>query len=100
MPSNTSTKTLTPKIIGHRGACGHAPENTLISIRNAHALGARWVEFDVMLSGDDVPILYHEGQTRRHSPYEPHAMRIGEKGFLTFALWRGKDMAQPPRLMV
>ena len=59
------------------------------------------LEGSVTFEGQDQePILYRKSQTRHHSPYEPHAMRIGEKGFMTFALWRGKDMAQPPRLMV
>ncbi|MFC4250197.1 glycerophosphodiester phosphodiesterase [Sinimarinibacterium flocculans] len=34
-------------VIGHRGARGHAPENTLLSIDTAIRLGADWVEFDV-----------------------------------------------------
>lgn len=33
--------------IGHRGAMGHAPENTLKSIEKAMELGAPWVEVDV-----------------------------------------------------
>jgi len=59
------------------------------------------LEGSVTFEGQDhAPILYRKGQTRHHSAYEPHAMRIGGKGFMTFALWRGKDMAQPPKLMV
>jgi len=54
-----------PRIIGHRGAAGHAPENTLASIQKAFNLGASWVEFDVMLSGDDVPILFHDDKLDR-----------------------------------
>ncbi len=38
--------TLIPKVIGHRGAAGHAPENTLVSLEKAASLGVRWVEFD------------------------------------------------------
>ncbi len=34
-------------VIGHRGARGHAPENTLLSIDTAIRLGADWVEIDV-----------------------------------------------------
>lgn len=34
-------------VIGHRGARGHAPENTLLSIDTAIRLGAHWVEIDV-----------------------------------------------------
>lgn len=52
-------------IIGHRGAAGHAPENTLVSLRRAAELGVRWVEFDVMLSGDDVPVLFHDDTLER-----------------------------------
>ena len=54
-----------PKVIGHRGAAGYAPENTLASIRKAAELGARWVEFDVMLSQDEVPILMHDDTLNR-----------------------------------
>jgi glycerophosphoryl diester phosphodiesterase len=49
-----------PPVIGHRGAAGHAPENTLISIATAAALGATWVEFDVKLTRDGVAVLFHD----------------------------------------
>lgn len=32
---------------GHRGAKGHAPENTVLSIETALQLGASWIEVDV-----------------------------------------------------
>jgi glycerophosphoryl diester phosphodiesterase len=34
-------------VIGHRGAAGHAPENTLVSVHKALQLGAKWIEIDV-----------------------------------------------------
>jgi glycerophosphoryl diester phosphodiesterase len=49
-----------PRVIGHRGAAGHAPENTIASLKVAAALGARWVEFDVKLAGGGEPILFHD----------------------------------------
>jgi glycerophosphoryl diester phosphodiesterase len=49
-----------PRIIGHRGARANAPENTLAGIRAAHDEGARWVEFDVKLTEDGVPVLIHD----------------------------------------
>lgn len=54
-----------PPVIGHRGAAASAPENTLAALRRAAALGVRWVEFDVRLSADDVPILLHDARLER-----------------------------------
>lgn len=54
-----------PKVIGHRGACGYAPENTLESIRTAAELGARWVELDVKLTKDSVPVIFHDEDLER-----------------------------------
>lgn len=49
-----------PKVIGHRGACAYAPENTIESILTAADIGAEWVELDVMLTQDSVPIIFHD----------------------------------------
>lgn len=49
-----------PKIIGHRGASTYAPENTLEAIHTAADLGAEWVELDVKLTKDGVPIIFHD----------------------------------------
>lgn len=54
-------------VIGHRGAAAHAPENTLASLRAAVALGCRWVEFDVRLSRDGRPVLFHDDTLERTS---------------------------------
>jgi glycerophosphoryl diester phosphodiesterase len=49
-----------PKVIGHRGACGYAPENTIESIKTAADIGTKWVELDVKLTRDGVPIIFHD----------------------------------------
>ena len=49
-----------PTIIAHRGASGHAPENTLAAFAKAAELGAQWVEFDCMLAGDDTIVIHHD----------------------------------------
>lgn len=54
-----------PRVIGHRGAATYAPENTLVSLREARARGATWVEFDVKLSGDGVLMLMHDDSLGR-----------------------------------
>ena len=54
-----------PRVIGHRGAAAHAPENTLAGIRKAHELGARWVEFDVQATRDNCAVLLHDPRLER-----------------------------------
>ena len=49
-----------PQIIGHRGAAAYAPENTLEGIHTAADMGIEWVELDVKLTKDDVPIIFHD----------------------------------------
>ncbi len=51
--------------MGHRGARGHAPENTLAGLRKAAELGVRWVEFDVKLTADGELILFHDNTLKR-----------------------------------
>jgi glycerophosphoryl diester phosphodiesterase len=52
-------------VIGHRGAAGLAPENTLPSFQLAVALGADAVEMDVRLSRDGVPVVIHDATVDR-----------------------------------
>jgi glycerophosphoryl diester phosphodiesterase len=54
-----------PKVVGHRGAAAYAPENTLDSFREARRRGATWVEIDVKLTADSVPILMHDASLKR-----------------------------------
>ena len=56
---------LLPPVIGHRCARAEAPENTLAGLRRAAALGARWVEVDVRLTADGVPVLLHDATLER-----------------------------------
>ncbi len=53
------------KKYGHRGACGHAPENTLLSMRKAIALGVDGFEFDIQLSKDGEPVVIHDATLDR-----------------------------------
>jgi glycerophosphoryl diester phosphodiesterase len=47
-------------IIAHRGASGYLPEHTLEAVAMAHAMGADFLEPDVVLSKDGVPMVLHD----------------------------------------
>ncbi len=51
---------LDTKVVGHRGSAAYAPENTLAGLREAWRRGCRWVEIDVRLTRDSVPVLMHD----------------------------------------
>jgi glycerophosphoryl diester phosphodiesterase len=52
---------MNPKIvIAHRGASGYLPEHTLEAKAMAHAMNADFIEQDLVLSKDDVPIVIHD----------------------------------------
>ena len=53
------------RTIGHRGLAGLAPENTLAGFREAAAHGLPMVEFDVRLSRDGVPLVFHDDMLER-----------------------------------
>lgn len=49
-----------PPVIAHRGARNKAPENTLAAFKLAKEQGAVWMETDVKLTQDGVPVLMHD----------------------------------------
>lgn len=49
-----------PEIVGHRGAEGLAPPNTLAAIRRAVEIGVDGVELDVRRSSDGELVLFHD----------------------------------------
>jgi glycerophosphoryl diester phosphodiesterase len=54
-----------PRVFGHRGAAGLAPENTLPSFALALALGADVLEFDVHATRDGIPVVLHDAALDR-----------------------------------
>ncbi len=84
-----------PRIIGHRGACAYAPENTLASIRKAAAQGARWVEFDVRLTREGDLVLMHDDNVKRTTNGRGRvlALTLAELGALDAGAWFGGAFA-------
>ncbi|OAS17647.1 glycerophosphodiester phosphodiesterase [Paenibacillus oryzisoli] len=54
-----------PIIIGHRGAAGEAPENTLASFELALEQGAQAIELDVHITKDGEIVVCHDGTLDR-----------------------------------
>ncbi len=54
-----------PILIAHRGYAKRYPENTLIAIEAALKAGANYVEFDVQLTKDGVPVVLHDANLKR-----------------------------------
>jgi glycerophosphoryl diester phosphodiesterase len=56
-----------PELVAHRGWASVYPENTLESIAAAIDAGLRFIEFDIQLSADEVPLLIHDETLARTS---------------------------------
>ncbi|MGH7561432.1 MAG: glycerophosphodiester phosphodiesterase [Gemmatimonadales bacterium] len=72
-------------VIGHRGASGEAPENTLEALELAVSQGADALELDVRLSADGVPVVIHDAALERTTD------RRGEVRTLTLAELQAAD---------
>ncbi len=53
------------QLVAHRGLPYRFPENSLWGFQAAIAAGATWLETDIQLTADRVPILYHDGTAQR-----------------------------------
>ena len=54
-----------PELVAHRGYAARYPENTLPALAAALQIGAPYVEFDVQLSRDGVPVVIHDAALAR-----------------------------------
>ncbi len=87
----SSKRSVFPRIIGHRGACGLAPENTLASFKAAAQQGVECVEFDTRLSKDDTVVIFHDDTLDRTTngagPVNEHDVKQLQR--LDFGSWFG-----------
>ncbi|CAN0606517.1 unnamed protein product, partial [Ectocarpus sp. 12 AP-2014] len=52
-------------ITAHRGSALKAPENTISAIEQAIEDGADYIEIDVQITADGVPVLWHDSDMKR-----------------------------------
>lgn len=60
------------QVIAHRGASGHAPENTLAAFTLAHEQGADYLEMDAQLTADGKLVVFHDDTIERTSDGSGH----------------------------
>lgn len=63
-----------PNIIAHRGNSSEAPENTLAAFRSAAEHRSCFIEFDVHLTKDSVPVIFHDRHLKRTSDHADSRM--------------------------
>lgn len=56
----TATSDYNPKIVAHRGASGYLPEHTLPALAMAHAFDVDYLEADLVLTKDNIPVVMHD----------------------------------------
>src|ERR1700681_951143 len=80
-------------IIGHRGASGHAPENTLAAFKRALAQGATFIETDLQLSRDSRFVAIHDDTVNRttNGQGKVHDLSLAELRRLDAGSWFGSE---------
>ena len=76
--------------IGHRGAAGHAPENTLAAIQKGIALGVDFVEIDVRRTADGVLVALHDETVNRTTNGKGRIDRLSLQDIRTFNAGNGE----------
>lgn len=84
------------QVIAHRGSSGQAPENTLASLHLAGQQGIKWVEIDVMLSADGVPVIFHDDYLSRTTNGDGliHKTSLNQLKRLDAGSWKGQEYQQ------
>ncbi len=84
-----------PRIVGHRGAASHAPENTFEGIAMARQMGLEAVEVDGVLTADAIPVLFHDAALDRtstgHGPVGAYSLK--DLQALDAGAWFGKGFS-------
>jgi glycerophosphoryl diester phosphodiesterase len=80
-------------VIAHRGASGHAPENTLAAFKRAIALGATFIETDLQLSRDSRFVAIHDDTVSRttNGQGKVHDLSLADLRRLDAGSWFGSE---------
>lgn len=78
--------------IGHRGAAGHAPENTLAAIQKGIALGVDFIEIDVRRTADGVLVALHDETVNRTTNGKGRVDRLSLRDLKSFDAGKGEHI--------
>lgn len=86
------------EIVAHRGFSARAPENTLAALAAAMEAGADAVEFDLQITSDGEPVVFHDDKldrtTNGRGPIRAHSLEALRP--LDAGSWFGPDFAGEP----
>ena len=84
-----------PWVIAHRGASGHAPENTIAAFRRAVELGAGFIETDLHLTRDAKFVAIHDATLERTTSGRGavHNATLAELRELDAGQWYDREFA-------
>lgn len=98
------------EIASHRGGAALWPENSPVSFRETCQLGVEQIEFDVQLSADGVPVIFHDATldrvTNGTGPVGAHTLSALKKleifrgGGKIMTLEEGLDILEPSPLIL
>ena len=83
-------------VVAHRGASGHAPENTMAAFRRAVEMGARFIETDLHLTRDARVVAIHDSTLDRTTTGHGlvHLRSLEEVRALDAGAWFGSRSAE------
>ena len=83
------------RLVAHRGFPGAYPENSIAGVRAALESGARFVEIDVQLSRDGVPVVVHDATLSRVGRSAENGQ--DEVGALDWQALSSRSIGEPAR---
>ena len=83
------------EVIGHRGAAGLRPENTMASVEKAIEDGADWVEIDVQETADDEILVIHDSDFMKlaGNPAKAWEVTMDDVAGIDIGSWFGAEYA-------
>lgn len=87
-----------PAVVAHRGHSALAPENTMAAFVDARRAGADWIEVDVRISADGVPVVMHDPTVDRTTGGTGKVAELTAEqiGALDAGSWFGPSFAGEP----